>query len=708
VSTAQSFERTTGFARWVAQLPLRLSRRLWLFPLLGGVVLGAVGWWVHAEVEGGTREEMANRLQTLLNADVAALRLWFSEQEGDARALAGDSRIRDAIIEVADLARDPVMTQARLANSAPAKSLQFYVTPLIEAQNYLDYVVVGTNRHILASTYRVQVGRLAPGGYDLFLQRALAGRCSISRPFARELDQNAEGPTMFVAAPVRSADGSVVAVLGLRMKPEAEFSRIFSVARMGETGEAYAFDQRGVMLTASRFDGDLKRLGLIPNTDTATAILNVRLTDPGVDLEELRRRRLRRDAPLTRMAAAATKGRDDCDVNGYRNYRGAKVVGAWSWLPDYGMGVATEVSAEEAFRNLYVLRKAFFVLFSLVALSGVAIFVFTLLVDRLEASVRKSALAVRRLGQYALLQEIGRGANGMVYRARHALLRRPVAIKLLDPELTDEANAARFEHEVQMTSQLTHPNTVAIYDYGRTPEGLFYYAMEYLSGIDLDQLVRDFGPQPEGRVIHILRQVCGSLAEAHRVGLIHRDIKPANIVLTRRGGLCDVVKVLDFGLVKVMPRQAAADAGKEAVVGTPHFMSPESIATPGLVDARSDLYSVAAVGYWLLTAKTLFIESQINILLDHQVSSVAAPPSARLGRQVSADLEAVLMRCLAKASADRPANAEALDDALGRCASANGWAAADAANWWESHLADLGKHVAPSMAEKTLVIAPRT
>ena len=174
------------------------------------------------------------------------------------------------------------------------------------------------------------------------------------------------------------------------------------------------------------------------------------------------------------------------------------------------------------------------------------------LVERLQASARKSALAARRLGQYVLVQEIGRGANGMVYRARHSLLRRPVAIKLLSPDMTNEANAARFEHEVQMTSQLTHPNTVAIYDYGRTPEGLFYFAMEYLGGIDLDQLVRQFGAQPEGRVIHILRQVCGSLSEAHRIGLIHRDIKPANIILTRRGGVCDLVKVLDFGLVKAV------------------------------------------------------------------------------------------------------------------------------------------------------------
>src|ERR1039457_4913764 len=217
---------------------------------------------------------------------------------------------------------------------------------------------------------------------------------------------------------------------------------------------------------------------------------------------------------------------DDVDVRGYRNYRGMKVVGAWAWLHDYGMGVATEEAVNEAFQTLYVLRHAFLVLFALLVASGGALFGFTVLVERLQASARKSALAARRLGQYVLDQEIGRGANGMVSRARHSLLRRPVAIKLLSPDMTNATNVALFEHEVQMTSQLTHPNTVAIYDYGRTPEGLFYFAMEYLGGIDLDQLVRQFGAQPEGRIIHILRQVCGSLSEAHGIGLIHRDVKP--------------------------------------------------------------------------------------------------------------------------------------------------------------------------------------
>ncbi len=512
---------------------------------------------------------------------------------------------------------------------------------------------------------------------------------------------------MFVAAPVRAADGTVAAALGLRMKPEEEFSQIFLVARMGESGEAYAFDNQGVMLSTSRFEPELKYLGLIPDTPQATAILNLRLLDPGADLDRgeppaLPRQRMR----LTRMAASATHQSQGCDVEGYRNYRGVNVIGAWTWLPGCNLGVATEEATDEAFETLFVVRRVFLTLFLLLVLGGIAIFAFSLLLERLQASVLKSTVAARRLGQYVLVQEIGRGANGMVYRARHTLLRLPVAVKVLSPDLTNAATAERFEHEVQITSQLTHPNTVAIYDYGRTPEGLFYYAMEYLSGINLDRLGREFGPQPEGRVIHILRQVCGSVAEAHRVGLIHRDLKPANILLTRRGGVCDTVKVLDFGLVK------ASHAGPEglaegAVVGTPHFMSPEAIQTPEVLDARSDLYSLGAVGYWLLTGKTLFETDNVQQLLERQVKETPCAPSQRLGREISADLEDLILCCLAKLPAQRPAGAEALEEALGRCRTAGAWTPQDAACWWKTHLPAVETAPAAVMAEKTLVIAPR-
>jgi hypothetical protein len=734
--TADDAEPNPGkFARFMTRAPRMLSRHLWVWPILGAVVIGMVGYWVRYQVEEATRDELASRLATLRDADVAALRLWFSEQEADAKSFAADIRIQQAVLELVAMSKESTNTPAILAGSAPAQTLTLYLKPLLEAQHYLDFVVVGANRRILASPYPRLVGRPEPPGYEMFMGKVLAGGVAVSRPFVRELtlSQRAEGPTMFVAAPVKDEKGKVQAVLGLRMKPEAEFSQIFSVAHMGETGETYAFDRRGVMLTATRFDYELKKLGLIPDVAEATAILNLRLSDPGELLEPgkplpqaaqpldppvtnsanggpirpKRAPRPRDEPALTRMAESATTGHEGVDVRGYRNYRGVKVVGAWTWLPQYGMGVATEVATAEAFQTLYMLREAFLVLFLLLVVSGAGIFGFTLLVERLESSARKSALAAKRLGQYVLVQEIGRGANGMVYRARHSLLRRPVAIKLLSPELTNETTAASFEHEVQMTSQLTHPNTVAIYDYGQTPEGLFYYAMEYLSGIDLDQLVRQFGPQPEGRVIHILRQVCGSLAEAHRIGLIHRDIKPANIVLTRRGGVCDLVKVVDFGLVKGRRQRAGDTRTARAVVGTPHFMSPEAIEKPESVDSRSDLYSVGAVGYWLLTGKTLFDSQEVEELLKLQVSEMPLSPSKRLGQPVPSDLEQLIMRTLAKSPQDRLGSIDEFDDALQRCEASHAWTDPLSEKWWKSNLSGIEISPAVTMAEKTLVIAPR-
>jgi tRNA A-37 threonylcarbamoyl transferase component Bud32 len=683
---------------------------LWAVPLLGAVVFSLVGLWVRGRVEETTRAELATRLQTVLQADINALRLWFTEREYDAKSFATDLRIQTAIVELAALARDSNAAPLALANSDAARTLLSHLQPLLEAQDYLSYVVVSPDKRILAATQPQVVGMRAPRSYDLFLNKALDGQLAASRPFARQaaLGQLVEGPTMFVAAPVKATNGAVIAVLSLRMKPEKEFTSIFSVALIGDTGESYAFDRTALMLTATRFDPELKTLGLIPPGRQNTAILNLKLLDPEKELRPGDSLAKPRDQlNLTRMAASATTGNNDFDVHGYRNYRGLKVVGAWAWLHDYGMGVATEESVDEAFRTLYVLRRAFMLLFGLLVASGGALFGFTLLVERLQTAVRKSALAARQLGQYVLVQEIGRGANGMVYRARHSLLRRPVAIKLLSPDMTNDASAARFEHEVQMTSQLTHPNTVAIYDYGRTPEGLFYFAMEYLGGIDLDQLVRQFGAQPEGRVIHILRQVCGSLSEAHRIGLIHRDIKPANIALTRRGGVCDLVKVLDFGLVKAVDVGPASGLRANAVVGTPHFMSPEAIEKPASVDGRSDLYSLGAVGYWLLTGQTLFDDQTVEGLLVCQVKQPPPHPSERLGKPVSPDLADLLMRCLAKQPEQRPPSAEALEQALAACASAGAWTPLDAEQWWRAHLGAVEALPAATMAEKTLVIAPR-
>ena len=239
--------------------------------------------------------------------------------------------------------------------------------------------------------------------------------------------------------------------------------------------------------------------------------------------------------------------------------------------------MATEVDKAEAFRPLYILRAAFWTLFGLLAAVALLLLGVTLMARRIERRMRDAVIAAGKLGQYALEEKIGEGGMGSVYRGRHAMLRRPTAIKLLEPSKTTDVSIERFEREVQHTSQLNHPNTITIYDYGRTDEGVFYYAMEYLQGMSLQSLVEDFGPQPDGRVIHILLQVCGSLVEAHSQGLIHRDIKPANIMLTERGGVRDFVKLLDFGLVKAVDtRKQRSLTAADAITGTPLYLPPET------------------------------------------------------------------------------------------------------------------------------------
>jgi serine/threonine-protein kinase len=312
--------------------------------------------------------------------------------------------------------------------------------------------------------------------------------------------------------------------------------------------------------------------------------------------------------------------------------------------------------------------------------------------SRVIFGLRTEAARVRRLGQYTLEEKIGAGGMGVVYRASHAMLRRPTAIKLLPPDRAGEDNLKRFEREVQITAELSHPNTVAIYDYGRTPDGLFYYAMEFLDGVNLDQLVRHDGAIPAGRVVSILAQVCGALAEAHGRGLLHRDIKPGNIILTERGGEFDVAKVVDFGLVKRF-ETATPDVTMSASIvlaGTPLYMPPEVLTTPDSGDPRSDLYAVGAVAYFLLTGEPVFNAESAAEVFAHHLHTEPTPPSRRTTRPVPADLEAVVLRCLSKQLEDRPADARALRDELLRCRSVPPWKPDDAAAWWQRFRASGG------------------
>jgi tRNA A-37 threonylcarbamoyl transferase component Bud32 len=341
--------------------------------------------------------------------------------------------------------------------------------------------------------------------------------------------------------------------------------------------------------------------------------------------------------------------------------------------------------ARSAAEDVRALTHASYVVIAMVFLVGVLSAGSLLVSYRLRQQVHHVMAKAKTLGQYVIEKRVGGGAMGEVYLAHHAMLRRPTALKLMRPESAENPRAQqRFRQEVQLTCQLTHPNTIQIFDYGRMPEGLFYYAMEYLEGFTLEALVSLVGPVAPARVAHILVQACGSLHEAHQAGLLHRDIKPTNIMLTCQGDVPDTVKVLDFGLVKEFSGGEDDSNENDVIAGTPMYLAPESILSSDTATPRADLYALGAVGYLLLTGKPVFPSDSILEVFARHVEEEPEFPSERLGRSLPEDLECVIMACLAKDPSERPPNAKILGEMLGAC-DCGSWSIDDARLWWDEY-----------------------
>ena len=656
------------------------------------LILAALGWWTYTGVRDSLATTRASYLSAILDAKVAALESWMGLKRAETERWAAVPEVVGAVRALEQAARNGA-TRAALADSPAQGEFARTLSPAVRADpERVAANAVDRGGLIVAASAPAQIGLGIGSGMRNDLNPVFAGESRFLAPRPeRERSADAQQlvfprPVVWFAAPVRGSEGEIVAALEIGSYADVRFAQIVAPADAGvggSTTDAYAFDDTGLKLTASRYRDELRGAGLIP-PQALSGAFNLRLRDPGVDLRSEPKPEDLGERPLTelvRRAIAARGASQAAERRGlllepYRNYIGREVIGAWQWLPEYRMGIAVEVAASEAFGAMRYLTTALQVIFGLLVLAVAAALAsgFSLATAKREE---------RQLGPYRLEAKIEEGGMATVHRAVHALLKRPTAIKILKPHLATDELIARFEREVQLASRLEHPATVEIFDYGRTREGTFYYAMEFIDGLTLAQLVTRDGPQPVPRVAYVLTQVCESLREAHAKGLVHRDVKPQNIMLCERGGEADVVKVLDWGLIKDVRATGTRDITQYGgLVGTPVYMPPERVRNPGQADPLVDVYGLGAVAYFLLTAQRVF-DAPNEFDLTRLVIEMDAPRVSQNAKQpVPQVLDDLIARCLAKDPAARPQRVDDLIEVFDRILAAQPWTKSQAMRWW--------------------------
>jgi len=630
----------------------RLALLLLLVALLG------VGMWAYRGVGDSVREIRATGLRTLLNTQVGTLEQWIAERRHEAEQLAADAELSADIVRLASAARQH--DRAGIIEGILGKAAAIGVTAAL---------VIDPRGGILAASEAQRTGHGVTPDFFAHLAPVLKGQSAFVRPYSGPGDTAGamEIGRAWVAAPIRNAKGGIVAMLALGSPADKGFAGLFEAARLGRSGEALAFDAEGWLLSPSRHAEELRQHGLA-----------ARLAAPAAET-------------LSRLAMQAVakrgEGGEGLLLQPYPNYLGRDVIGAWRWLREHDIGVAIEIEASEAYAPLTYLQIGFSIVLLLIFIVWLSGF---LSPGALATLLRRDA-KVRELGPYRLLRQIGEGAISNVYLAQHRMLKRPAAVKVLKTQKASDEWIARFQREVQLSSQLHHPNTIAIYDYGTGSTGEFYYAMEYLEGLSLADLVERYGPLPPARTAYILRQACASLWEAHGCGLVHRDIKPQNIMLCQIRGERDFVKVLDFGLVKQVGGEQTRDLTRAMrILGTPLYMSPERIRNPSDADGRADIYALGAVGFFLLTGKRLFETETEHDLTYHVLHTVPKLVSECSPFAVPAELDALIGRCLEKDAAARPQSIIEVASALDGLLVHMPWTRSQIDAWWKNHWVNEG------------------
>ena len=655
---------------------LRGSSRLLAF--LGICLVSLlIAWSIDRGVRRYSIDSERAALRSNVKSAAAGIQQWATHLRSQGRMWGRDPNLFDLAQQYVEPGRGE--SDARdLADALRSRSASLFGAKT-------QYCLFSPQGVILASGPReqAQVGRHLPPEAMVELGHALNGTVQIQFPMQAVVGDDREPPAgMWVSFPINDSDDRPIAVMRV-VDPEwlQHFQALFEKQNVGTTADTFCIDRYANMLIRSRYANRWPELGIVDaDADAGFA----RVVDPGGRLAKgYRSDRQRQMLPLTEAAARVVVGEDGSNIDGYRDIRGEWVVGAWRWIPELQLGIISELSFANAYQFSRWLRLGLAaMLFLPLGFAGLAWFGTSFF----RPKQFSAGSEIQQVGAYELLEKIGEGGMGYVYRARHSLLKRASAVKILRPDRLTMVDVGRFDREVKLAAQLTSPHTIRILDYGRTDDGLIYFAMEYLDGLTLSTVIARSGSLSASRTLHFLIQLCKSIEEAHTAGLIHRDIKPENIIITRRGNEADWLILFDFGLAKSVAPNSKEFRTRETIwAGTPMFMSPERVRTPAAVDPRMDVYAIGAVGYFMLTGRPPFTTANPEMIFEQVLGVMPLSPSQAGATASIPALDAIVMRCLAKSPDDRPDNAAQLRTRLEELAAKDPWTAEEANAWWQAN-----------------------
>ena len=693
-SRSRGSRSRTAWRRAINQWADRLS-------VSGQMALGAavtlllvfgMAWWSQHSIATSSRNYWAHGFAAMLKATDEHLSAWFDAERYAVEAWSAQPEFRKEMetllaVNSTSATNGPSVQDAPRPRVATTKTTMSLPKAMQDRSRHDAVAIVWNAEGKVVAGESAAPEALASFAAGERFRRALSGESAVLLPhqceaFAGPNWCGAGKPLMGVLAPVRGESKPIGVLFVGSPSMITEFTRRLNSLAMLDSGDAFAFDRTGRMLTESRYRDELLKAGVLKGENATTVLMPIR--DPQRDLRAAEGLDIPYAANYQTLAVArALGGVDGVEVVGYRDYRGVDVIGGWHWMPEHDFGISIELDLDEAYDQLDNLRAVFYARMLLMA----AIVVLLLYSWRSSVLARRRIAETPRIGPYVLDIAIGEGGMGRVYRAHHALLKRPTAVKVIKPELVNEQTTAWFEREVTLAGKLTHPNTIEIYDFGSTDEGQFYCAMELLRGLTLSQVLLIEGVLPLPRALYVLKQAAASLAEAHEMGLVHRDIKLHNLMLCFLGGEADFLKVLDFGLAKQFESDGDAQhtASSFHVAGTPLFMAPERLKPPYNADARSDVYALGVVAFKLLTGRDPFTATSDLEMFNHALHTPAPRASSVAQQTIPPELDDLILSCLAKNPDERPRDAAEVAERLEELCAKYPWRQSEAQAWWHAN-----------------------